>query len=213
MKDAVQFRVFISYSHRAKGPEWKAALLPHLSVFTAQDLFDAWDDEQIPGGWRWEKEIEKAIRDAQLAVVLLTKEALESEFILQRELAPLSHREKDGLIVIPILCEPCGWNDHPWLKQVQIRPFEAKPLSTFDQRELGSVFRKLATDIAREFGRVALAANFALHAPRSELKTYLDKFPLTRGPGLCEEKLINDCGYHRRDEELADAKRAILGNT
>jgi hypothetical protein len=26
------------------------------------------------------------------------------------------------------------------------------------------------------------------------------------------EKLINDCGYHRRDEELADAKRAILGS-
>ena len=25
------------------------------------------------------------------------------------------------------------------------------------------------------------------------------------------EKLINDCGYHRRDEELADAKAAILG--
>jgi len=24
------------------------------------------------------------------------------------------------------------------------------------------------------------------------------------------EKLINDCGYHRRDEELADAKHAIL---
>jgi hypothetical protein len=23
------------------------------------------------------------------------------------------------------------------------------------------------------------------------------------------EKLINACGYHRRDEELADAKRAI----
>ena len=26
------------------------------------------------------------------------------------------------------------------------------------------------------------------------------------------EKLINDCGYHRRDQELADAKRAILEN-
>jgi hypothetical protein len=25
------------------------------------------------------------------------------------------------------------------------------------------------------------------------------------------EKLINECGYHRRNEELADAKRAILG--
>jgi len=26
------------------------------------------------------------------------------------------------------------------------------------------------------------------------------------------EKLINECGYHRRDEELADAKEAILGS-
>jgi hypothetical protein len=26
------------------------------------------------------------------------------------------------------------------------------------------------------------------------------------------EKLINDCGCNRRDEELADAKRAILGS-
>ena len=25
------------------------------------------------------------------------------------------------------------------------------------------------------------------------------------------EKLTHDCGYHRRDQELADAKRAILG--
>jgi hypothetical protein len=27
------------------------------------------------------------------------------------------------------------------------------------------------------------------------------------------EELINDCGYHRRDEELADAKQAILGSS
>jgi hypothetical protein len=26
------------------------------------------------------------------------------------------------------------------------------------------------------------------------------------------EKLINKCGYHRRDEELADPKRSILGS-
>ncbi|MFN7928036.1 MAG: hypothetical protein U0Y68_08825 [Blastocatellia bacterium] len=25
------------------------------------------------------------------------------------------------------------------------------------------------------------------------------------------ERLIQECGYHRRDEELADAKRALLG--
>jgi len=27
------------------------------------------------------------------------------------------------------------------------------------------------------------------------------------------EKLIHACGYHRRDQELADAKKAILGSS
>ena len=27
---------------------------------------------------------------------------------------------------------------------------------------------------------------------------------------MAAEALINECGYHRRDEELADARRAIL---
>jgi hypothetical protein len=34
-----------------------------------------------------------------------------------------------------------------------------------------------------------------------------------RGPAddlAAAEKIINECSYHRRDEELADAKRVIL---
>ena len=36
-----------------------------------------------------------------------------------------------------------------------------------------------------------------------------------RGPAddlAAAEKLINSCGYHRRNQELADAKLAILGH-
>jgi hypothetical protein len=36
---------------------------------------------------------------------------------------------------------------------------------------------------------------------------------IQRGPAddlAAAEKLINDCGYHRRDQELADARRTIL---
>jgi hypothetical protein len=41
-------------------------------------------------------------------------------------------------------------------------------------------------------------------------KTYPWKAP--QADLVAAEKLINDCGYHRRDEELADAKRTILGS-
>lgn len=51
-----------------------------------------------------------------------------------------------------------------------------------------------------------------IHLYRARLffreKTYPWKSP--QDDLAAAEKLINDCGYHRRDEELA-AKRAILG--
>jgi hypothetical protein len=190
--------IFISYSHKGRGPEWKRKLVEHLKPFSGCNLIQAWDDEQIPGGWRWENEIENAIHGARLAVILLTQEALESEFIIERELKPLSQRETDGLIVIPILCEPCAWNEHPWLKQVQIRPFEAKPLSTTtDEAELQRVLRRLATEIAEELGRSALAQIPPAAEAQGDVREYLDRFPLTRGPGLREERLIG------REQELA----------
>ena len=40
-------RIFISYSHRGKGPEWKAALLRALHVFERHHLLDVWQDGKI----------------------------------------------------------------------------------------------------------------------------------------------------------------------
>lgn len=42
-------------------------------------------------------------------------------------------------------------------------------------------------------------------------KEYPKEWISLRAGLAAAEKLINACGYHRRDEELADAKRAILG--
>ncbi|PYS21761.1 MAG: hypothetical protein DMF72_16120 [Acidobacteria bacterium] len=62
-----------------------------------------------------------------------------------------------------------------------------------------------------------------IHLYRARLFHAVKPYPWNKNPDGTErgpkddldaaEKLINDCGYHRRDEELADAKRAILGTT
>jgi len=51
-----------------------------------------------------------------------------------------------------------------------------------------------------------------IHLHRARLFFREKKYPWQSAQSDLEaaEKLINDCGYHRRDEELADAKRAIL---
>ena len=196
--------IFISYSHRGKGPEWKAALLRALHVFEQHHLIDVWQDGKIRVSSFWDGDIKQAMGNAQLAVALLTKDALESEFILNTEFPFLRDRQQcDKLPVFPVVCEPCDWRAHDWLRATQA-PNESNPLSQLSEPAQDHVFRELATDIAKEVSRIALAE---LSSPsplggergngEGDVRLYHDKFPLTRGPGLREEKLIG------REQELA----------
>lgn len=70
-----------------------------------------------------------------------------------------------------------------------------------------------ARDIA-ECGQMKLQlADLYLHRARLFFreKEYPNDWISLQADLAAAEKLINQCGYHRRDEELADAKRALLG--
>jgi len=86
-------RIFISYSHAGNGPKWKAALLDSLTVFEKHHLLDVWQDGKIRVSGYWEDDIEQAMGSARLAVILLTPEALESQFICEKEFPYLRERQ------------------------------------------------------------------------------------------------------------------------
>lgn len=212
MNSSAQSRIFVSYSHRGNGPKWKEALLRALHVFEQHHLLDVWQDGKIRVSRYWDDDIKQAMSNARLAVVLLTPEALDPRstadpnYILETEFPFLRDRQqRDKLPVFPVVCEDCNWRAHDWLRATQA-PNESNPLSQLTEAAQDRTFRQLATDIAGELSRVALAA-FTSPSPlggervgvrgESDTKTYLDKFPLTRGPGLREEKLIG------RQQELA----------
>jgi hypothetical protein len=52
-------------------------------------------------------------------------------------------------------------------------------------------------------------ADMHLRRPASSSARNLRKS--VQGRPRLDARLINECGYHRRDEELNDVKRAILG--
>jgi tetratricopeptide (TPR) repeat protein len=195
--NAGKSRIFISYSHAGNGPKWKAAMLDALRVFEAHHLLDVWQDGKIRVSGFWEDDINQAMAAARLAVVLLTPQALESQFIREKEFPCLRERQhRDKLPVFPVICEPCDWKAHDWLRATQ-SPNESNPLSALPQALQDRAFRKLATDIAEEFSRVALLELSTTDKSIPPERIYLDKFPLTRGSGLRDEKLIG------REQELA----------
>ncbi|MFL6203401.1 MAG: TIR domain-containing protein, partial [Thermoanaerobaculia bacterium] len=125
--------IFISYSH--KDEAWKDRLASHLGVLAKQELLDLWDDRRIGAGEEWFEEIEAAIEDADVAVLLVSADFLNSKFILEEEVPRfLQRRVDDGLKVFPLVVRHCLWKRVAWLSRLQLRPKDGKPLDEFGDR-------------------------------------------------------------------------------
>ncbi len=140
-------RIFISYSHRDE--KWKDHLMTHLDVFQQQNQLEVWDDRRITPGEDWFNEIQKALADAKVAVLLISANFLGSSFIREKEIPTLlEKRRRDGLKVIPVIVKPCAWEAAPWLASMQAVPEDGTPLMKGTEYEIEEKFAEIARRIA-----------------------------------------------------------------
>ena len=138
-------KVFISYSH--KDETWKDQLVSHLGVLEKEGSLSTWNDRKIKVGTNWFSEIEKAIASAHVAVLLISADFLTSDFILNEEITRImKKREAGGMKVLPLFVRDCIWEEVSWLKGIQGRPTDGRPVSSGD----ASQFDKDLADFARE---------------------------------------------------------------
>ena len=135
--------IFISYSH--KDEMWKDRLMTHLQVLALEDYFEVWDDRQITTGEDWYTEIEQAMTQASLAVLLVTANFLTSDFIRGKEVPHLMERRRsEGMRVYPIIVAPCPWQRVEWLSRIQVRPKDGKEQSWPASRQKDNVRNRRA---------------------------------------------------------------------
>lgn len=147
--------IFISYSH--KDEMWKDKLLSHLAVLGLEGRVEVWDDRRIEAGRDWYEEIEFAILEASVALLLVSADFLSSEFILGEELPRLLERHtKDRLPIIPIIVRPCSWQRIDWLSPIQARPKDGRPLSGLEQHELDFVLSEIGSEVDEFFRQLHL---------------------------------------------------------
>jgi len=138
--------VFISYSH--KDEDWKDRLVTHLGVLQHQGLLQSWTDRDIGAGDEWFEEIRNGMNAAQVAVLLISANSLTSKFILHSEVPRLlERRTQEGLVVFPVLCKACLWQEIPWLAKLQARPRDNKALASFRGDQRDSELAKIAKEI------------------------------------------------------------------
>ncbi len=139
---AVCCTIFVSYSHRDK--EWKDRLVTQLAALGTGDKIGCWHDEEIEVGSDWELKIFEAMRSAKIAVLIVTANFLTSDYIMRKEVPFLLAR--DGLIIMPVIAEPCPWQTHQWLSKMQAHR-AGTPLSAGDEHKINADLEALAMEI------------------------------------------------------------------
>jgi small GTP-binding protein len=148
VSDMTPLKIFISYSH--KDEEFKDDLITMLEGLKRQGIIDPWQDRRIEEGDDWYQEIQDAINECDLAILLVSQHFIASRFIQDKELPRLLQRRREhGLRVVPIIVRPCKWTSEPALSGIQALPKNGTPVITFskDNGDRDQVWTDIATAI------------------------------------------------------------------
>lgn len=139
-------KVFISYAHEDE--PWRELLRESLRSLERKKLLEIWDDRQLRTGDLWRREIDKALSSCGIAVLLVSRPFLNSDFINDVELVKIFDRhEREGLKIYPILIGQCDWKGEEWLAERQMKLCCGQP------------FRK-ASEADRDDGLAEIAKEF-----------------------------------------------------
>ncbi|MEW6666008.1 MAG: TIR domain-containing protein [Thermodesulfobacteriota bacterium] len=138
--------VFISYSH--KDEVWKDRLRPHLKALEKVADAIVWDDRQIPAGEDWYDRIKETMERATAAVCLVSADYLASDFCEKEEIPYLlERRAADGILLIPVLIQPCPWKLFTWVKEIQMLPRDGKSVAELSAANRNKAFAEVTLRI------------------------------------------------------------------
>ena len=135
-------------SHCREDDAWRDWMRPQLDVLAQYGHIAVWDDHDIAAGQDKFFALDDQLRRAAIAVCLISADYLASPFIMDSEVNYLlERRQRDGLLLVPILVRPCVWKAVPWLKRLEMIPRDGKAVSTDFKGREDEVFAEAAAFI------------------------------------------------------------------
>lgn len=144
--------VYISYSH--KDQAFVDELLKFLQPFEQTATFQVWHDRQIQPGAVWRQEIQAALEQADVAILLISADYLASQYIVDEELRLLLERQNQGEVrLFPIIIRPSAWVHTP-LAYFQVWPRDGRALSELSLIERDRLWSDFAEVLVAAIHRI-----------------------------------------------------------
>ncbi len=139
-------KIFISYSHNDR--VFLDRLMVHLKPLQKLGLIDPWEDARLVAGDEWKQEIEKALTEARVAILLISADFLASDFIIENELPPLLKSAKEqGVRIIPLILKPCRFLRDKNLGVFQAVNSPEEPMSLVGESEQELIYDTIAQQV------------------------------------------------------------------
>jgi putative sterol carrier protein len=118
-------KIFFCYAHEDEALLNK--LKTHLRPLQRMGLIDVWHDRDISAGTKWEEEIDKHLSEANIILLLVSPDFMDSDYCYGKEMQRALERHQWGeACVIPIILRPVYWQGV--LGTLQALPKNAKPI-------------------------------------------------------------------------------------
>ncbi|MGI9501471.1 MAG: TIR domain-containing protein, partial [Geminicoccaceae bacterium] len=138
--------IFISYSHRDN--EAKAFVDEHLGALERLGKAEVWEDRQLAIGEAWFETIKEKLKTCSVAVLLISRHFLRSDFCIREEVKTLlEEQQRRGMLIAPILLRPCAWKIFPWLAALQMLPRDGQALLALDEIQQDETLTEVVLDI------------------------------------------------------------------
>jgi serine/threonine protein kinase len=150
---AMREKIFVSYSH--KDVAWLDMLQNKLGTGIYADAFEMWSDKRIESGKAWRREIEAGIASSRIALLLVSRNFLRSDFIINQELDSIFRLSEaaqlgEGLCIWWVPLERISDEELQYAKLDKIQAAVAspsKPLSELDEKELADAIGGLSAKL------------------------------------------------------------------
>ena len=135
---AAPVTLFYSYAHEDE--TLRGELQGHLKILERRGLLAPWHDRRIVPGEDWAERIDENLRAAELVLLLVSKDFIESEYIMGTELgAAMARHAQHATVVVPIVVravdlDPEDADALPFLK-LQGLPTDLKPVTSWPNRD------------------------------------------------------------------------------
>ncbi|HEY7415977.1 MAG TPA: toll/interleukin-1 receptor domain-containing protein, partial [Ktedonobacteraceae bacterium] len=142
---ATSNEIFCSYAHEDRA--FIEDFRKHLRLMEREDLISTWYDASISPGQPWRSEVEQHLQSANLILLLISPDFLNSDFCMDVELPlALERSQRKEALVIPIILRPVDWEDASFA-HLQALPQNGKPISTWQDQD--AAFKQVAEAIKR----------------------------------------------------------------